>query len=147
MQWRMQLVWSVLEEDAPQLPVRTPGQVYEYAMKYCYKPSEMGQEIPWLLFLNKASEIYGSVELGKGGMDACVLDKRIVLKAAVDAMAYSVVLVHNHPTGNCLPSRADIEQTAEIRRALSAIGVQLTDHVVIGNNEFYSFSEERKWES
>lgn len=139
----MKLVWSVLREDAPQLPVRTPKQVYDYAMNYCYKPENMGQEVAFLLFLNSAGVIYGQHELAKGGLDAVVLDKRLVCKIAIDSMAHGIVVVHNHPTGNSAPSNADIEQTRGLKRALSAIGVSLLDHVIVGDKEFFSFSEDK----
>ena len=141
--YEMKLVWSVLMEDAPQLPVKTARQVYDYAMRYCYK-EPTGVEVLWMLFVDKAGTIYGQIELSKGGMEQVVIDRKIVAKSAIESMAKSVILVHNHPAGKSMPSVEDIKQTDAIRRALSAIDVPLLDHVIVGNNEFYSFAEERK---
>ena len=57
-------------------------------------------------------------------------------------MACGVILVHTHPSGNPLPSKADIEKTEELRQALNIFEIELLDHIIIGDNQYYSFSDE-----
>lgn len=144
MVYEIKVVRSVLKEDAPQLPVRTARAVYDYAMKHCYKSEEMWRESAWLLLLNKSGEVFGQFLLSTGGTDECNLDKKVVAKVAIDMMAAGVIIVHNHPSGNCLPSQTDIRQTADVKRALSLFDIQLLDHVVIGENEYFSFNDENR---
>jgi DNA repair protein RadC len=73
-----------------------------------------------------------------------VIDVRQILRAALDKGASSLILVHNHPTGNPTPSQADIRQTDALRKGAGAMGLALLDHVVVADDSFFSFSEDRR---
>lgn len=93
-----------------------------------------------MLTLNKVNEITGYFLLSVGGTSETVIDKKVVAKVAVGQLADGVILVHNHPSGSCLPSSADIEQTGELKKALNLLDILLVDHVIIGSGEYYSFA-------
>lgn len=145
--YEIKIVRCVLNEDAPEAVVRTAKDVVDYVKEHCFKPEYSWRDEVWVLLLNKAGRITDQFLLGLGGTAAVTMDKKAVANVAVEGLADAVVLVHNHPSGSCLPSQADIRQTAEVKKALSLFDIQLLDHVVLGDGEFYSFTEEKVWKS
>lgn len=143
--YEIKLVRSVLEEDAPGVIVSNPRHAVDYALANCYKPEDMWREYAWAIVLNKKNQVLGHFLLSVGGTDSTVIEKKTVAKVAIESMAGAVVLVHNHPSGDSRPSAADIKQTGEVKKALDLFDIQLLDHVVIGDGEFYSFSESIKF--
>lgn len=97
----------------------------------------------WVLFLNGKSRLIGKERISTGNLESTVIDTRKVLRRAIEKQSRHVILVHNHPEGSPEPSQADIRQTDILRRALAAVEVTLTDHVIIADNKFYSFAQER----
>ena len=81
--------------------------------------------------------------ISRGGMDSTSVDKRVILRRALDRKASGIILVHNHPSGSPCPSMEDIRQTKELGRALSSCDLHLVDHVIVAGKSFYSFSDER----
>ena len=81
--------------------------------------------------------------VSKGGLDSTSMDKRVILRRALDRKASGIILVHNHPSGNALPSVDDINQTREIGAALKTCDLQLLDHVIVSGRSYYSFSDEQ----
>ena len=76
----------------------------------------------------------------KGTVDHIPVYPREILKRALDLNASSVVMMHNHPSGDANPSNADIEATKEVRRLLETVGIQLVDHLILGHGQsVYSF--------
>lgn len=131
----------LLRQGSPK-PIMAASQAVDYAMRHLYKKEDMYREEAWLLFLDKKNNITGQFHLSTGGTDATVLDKKIVAYAAVNALANSVILIHNHPRGDCRPSQTDIRETGEIKKALSTLDINLLDHIIIGEGEFFSFQDE-----
>lgn len=76
-------------------------------------------------------------------MASTVIDKKIIVSKALDKKANGIILVHNHPSGNPRPGKADIEQTDSLRKALITFDISLIDHVIISDDSFFSFAEER----
>lgn len=102
----------------------------------------LGHEECWVVFLNKALFLLGRERISEGGIDFTSMDVREVLKAALDWKASGVVLVHNHPSGNPRPGRADISETERLRAALSTCDISLLDHVIVADDSFYSFADD-----
>ena len=78
-----------------------------------------------------------------GSLDATIMDVKTVLRRALDKKASGVVLVHNHPSGSAMPGQADIRQTGLLRKALQTCDIHLVDHVVVAEDCWYSFADER----
>lgn len=95
----------------------------------------------WALYLNRANRLIGKEKMSMGGVSSTVMDIRTILRRAVDKAASGIVLVHNHPSGNCTPGRTDIEQTAALREAAALLDISLIDHIVVAGNAYYSFSD------
>lgn len=141
--YELKLVRSVLKEGAP-FKVVTASDVIKYVEKNCQPKGDQWREQSWVLTLNAGHEITGHFLLSVGGTNATMFDKKIVAKVAVDQLADAIVIVHNHPSGNCMPSRSDIKETGDIKKALDLFGIDLLDHIIIADKEYYSFASEEK---
>ena len=97
----------------------------------------------WVLFLNRANRLIGQEMVSSGAQDVTLIDRRMILRRALEKSASAVIVVHNHPSGNPLPSVDDVEQTRELGKALKSCGLQLVDHVIVSGKSYYSFSDER----
>ena len=97
----------------------------------------------WALFLNRANYVLGRERMSVGGLDSTVLDSQAILRRALEKKASGVILVHNHPSGSALPGQADISQTGNLKKALQICGIQLVDHLIIGEDCWYSFADEQ----
>lgn len=96
----------------------------------------------WALFLNRANYLIGKEMLSRGGMSATVIDQKMVIIRAMEKKASSVIIVHNHPSGNPRPGMEDLKQTQRLREALKNVDLTLTDHVIICDDGYYSFAQE-----
>lgn len=96
----------------------------------------------WVLFLDASNHLIASEMMTTGGLDSTVLDCRMVVRRALELRAAALVLVHNHPSGNPVPGRADIVMTERLRGACKTFEISLLDHVIIADDCFYSFDEE-----
>ena len=97
----------------------------------------------WAIFLNRSHFVLGKEMITSGSLEKTVIDTARILRRAIEKQCVSVILVHNHPSGDPKPSQADIRQTEQVRRALAAVEITLLDHVIVCEDRFYSFSEEK----
>lgn len=95
-----------------------------------------------VLFLNQGNKVIGFFNVSKGGINCTSVDKRVIFAAALKACAVSVILAHNHPSGNLYPSQADIDLTKDLYKAGEILGIKVVDHLVISPDGFYSFADE-----
>jgi len=99
-------------------------------------------EVFAVVFLNRANKINHFEIISKGGITGTVADPRIILKKALEEDATSIVLCHNHPSGNLHPSRADEELTKKIKEAASYFDIKIIDHIIVSEDGYYSFADE-----
>jgi len=92
-------------------------------------------------FLNTKNQIIKVVTVSIGSLNASIVHPREILKPAIAASAASIVLVHNHPTGDPTPSREDVEFTRRFAKCGELMGIELLDHIVIGADRFLSLKE------
>ena len=95
-----------------------------------------------VMFLNRANRVLGIYELSEGGVTGTVADPRLLFAAALKANACALMIAHNHPSGNCKPSRADEELTQKIAAGAKLLDMKLLDHLLITTEEYYSFADE-----
>jgi len=100
------------------------------------------QEVMKLLMLNSKSRLIGESDISKGTVNASLITPRELFIEALQKNAVSIIILHNHPSGDPSPSREDRLITERIRQAGDLIGIELLDHIVIGNNCYISFSEQ-----
>jgi DNA repair protein RadC len=99
-------------------------------------------EVFAVLFLNKANKINHFEIISRGGITGTVADPRIILKKALEEDATSLVLCHNHPSGNLKPSKADEELTYKIKEAAKLIDIKIIDHIIVSEEGYFSFADE-----
>ena len=97
----------------------------------------------WVIFLNRANYVIHKEMISLGGMSSTVVDPRLVIRKALDKRACGIILVHNHPSGNPRPGQNDLEQTAAIKKASETFNISLLDHVIICDDMYFCFSEDK----
>ena len=97
----------------------------------------------WALFLNRANYLIGKELVSSGSLESTPLDTQKIVRRGIEKQCRHIILVHNHPSGQPRPGEADIRQTERLRKALSLMGISLMDHIVVAEEAFYSFAEER----
>ena len=93
------------------------------------------------IFLNRANKVIKVDQISKGGVSGTVTDVRIIFKNAVLLTASGVIVAHNHPSGNLNPSESDVKITRKIKEAGDILDVQLLDHLIIHDSDYYSFAD------
>ena len=101
------------------------------------------QEHMKLLMLNTKSKLIGETDISKGTVNASLVSPRELFIEALEKNAVSIILMHNHPSGDPTPSKNDILLTKRVTDAGNLIGIELLDHIIIGNNCYISFAEQR----
>jgi DNA repair protein RadC len=99
-------------------------------------------ESMFAVYLNRANKTIGFVRISQGGLSGTVVDIRIILKYAIESLASSVIICHNHPSGNHLPSEADKRVTTKLKQACDILEIKLLDHIIITSTDaYYSFAD------
>ena len=119
--------------------IRSSSDIAEYLRANI---KDYAYEVFSILFLNKANKINHFEIISRGGITGTVADPRIILKKALEQNATSIVLCHNHPSGNLKPSRADEELTVKIKEAAKYLDIRVMDHIIVSEEGYYSFSDE-----
>lgn len=96
----------------------------------------------WIILLNRRNTMIDKKRISMGGVSATIVDAKIVFKIALEALASSIILVHNHPSGHLKPSQADISLTRKLIAAGKSLDIKILDHIIIGNSGYYSFSDQ-----
>lgn len=106
------------------------------------------KEIARIIILNNANEVLKIQDLAYGGSNFACLEIKDIVELPIKMNAKKIILIHNHPSGNSTPSKADIDFTERIYEGASLLGIELVDHIIIGNNSYTSiFSELAKPEN
>ena len=103
---------------------------------------ELPHEEFWILYLNNANKIIEKVQISKGGITGTLVDVRITLKKALELGATSLILAHNHPSGNLNPSEADKQLTNKLKIAGESLDIKVLDHVIVTEKSYFSFADE-----
>ena len=96
----------------------------------------------WLLFLNRSNTVLGRHALSSGGVTGTVVDPKMIFKAALENRATSIIMCHNHPSGNLKPSEEDLRLTRKLAEAGKLMEIQVVDHLIVSQHGFFSFADE-----
>lgn len=124
-------------EETPTL--NTPDKVFA-TMRYHF--ADLQHEEFWAIYLNNAKRMISKIRISQGGVSATIVDPKIILRYAIENLATAIILVHNHPSGNLMPSREDDNQTERIAKAAKLFDIQLVDHLIVAAGNFYSYANE-----
>jgi DNA repair protein RadC len=103
--------------------------------------SDLAHEEFWILFLNRSNRVINRMKLSQGGISGTVTDVRMVMKKAIEYLASGIIVCHNHPSGNLNPSESDTKITLKIKEAGTLMDIQLLDHLIISDKDYYSFAD------
>jgi len=112
--------------------------VYEYF----HHLADLRSEEFWVMYLNRANKIITGQKISQGGITGTVADIRLIFKSALDNFACSIVLCHNHPSGNLAPSNEDKTLTQKIKQAGQMLDINILDHVIVSDAGYFSFADE-----
>ncbi len=104
--------------------------------------SDLPHEEFWVLILNRANQVVKEEYLSKGGISGTVVDVRLICKAAIENNASGIVIAHNHPSGQLTASEQDKSITKKLKEALKTFEIALLDHLIIGDQKYYSFADD-----
>jgi DNA repair protein RadC len=96
----------------------------------------------WIILLNRANKVLSSQKISQGGISGTVIDTRLIMKSAIEQLASSIILCHNHPSGQKQPSEQDKAITKKLKEAGKTMDIPILDHVIVTDNGFYSFADE-----
>ena len=105
---------------------------------------ELKYEECWAIYLTNSIRIVEHCRISQGGVQATVVDQKLIVKRALELLSPRIIIVHNHPSGSATPSQADMEITAKIKSATALFDIQLLDHIIISETESYSFKSNGK---
>lgn len=131
-----------LAEPDAQLQISSSHNVYDIMHPIL---ADLQHEEVWLLILNKANRVMRKIQLSKGGISDSVVDIRMIMKEAIDNLAVNIILCHNHPSGNTVPSPNDDDTTFRLRKAGQIMGIALLDHIIIADQSYYSYLDEGRF--
>lgn len=95
----------------------------------------------WVMFLDRANKSKMQYQISQGGISGTVIDVRLILKKGIELLASSLILAHNHPSGNLTPSDGDISITGKIKEAGEIMDISVLDHLIVSSSDYYSFAD------
>ena len=102
---------------------------------------DLSHEEFWILCLNRANEIIKIHQISSGGISGTVADPKLIFKVAIDHLASSIILIHNHPSGNLQASQADIALTEKVKNAGQTLEIPVLDHLIFTDEDYLSFAD------
>ena len=96
----------------------------------------------WILVLSRNNEVICKKRISQGGVSGTVADNKVIFKHVLDQLGSSLIIMHNHPSGNLTPSKADEKLTKKIKEASRSLDIQLLDHLIVNNEKYFSFADE-----
>lgn len=129
--WKTQAVGETKVLNSPS----ACAKYYQLDMKF------LEREVLKVAFLDLRKRIISDMTLTQGTVNSSLISVREILIEALRHRAVSIIMVHNHPTGDPYPSSCDIEVTDNVKNGCEAVGIKLEDHIIIGQNKYYSFRE------
>ena len=138
----VELIYKTTVKASERPKISSVKDCYQLLKKLWNENTIEMQEQFKVLLLNRSNKVIGVYEASSGGLTGTVADPRLILAAAIKSLAVSIILSHNHPSGNLKPSRADEELTQKIKVAASYHDIRVIDHIIITSEGYYSFADE-----
>lgn len=129
----------LLQESLEMPTIKSSNDAYQLLSPMM---GDLPHEEFWIVMLNRANKIITRYNVSKGGLTGTVIDVRLILKKALEVYAASMIISHNHPSGNLSPSDADIKITKKIKEAGQIMDIPVLDHIIVTDNGYFSFADE-----
>ena len=118
--------------------IRSSKDVYD---RLALKMADLGHEEFWILLLRRSNAVMSEVMISRGGLTGTVADPKVIFSKALAMRAAGIVAIHNHPSGNSKPSRADRELTKNLQWAGKMLDCPLLDHLIVAGDDYFSFAD------
>jgi len=128
-----------LEEALEQKKISSSQSIFEIMQPVI---GELPHEEFWIIYLNNSNKVIEQFQISKGGITGTLVDVRITLKKALEVGAVSIILVHNHPSGNLKASEADKQLTKKLQTAAESLDIKVLDHIIVTEKSYLSFADE-----
>jgi DNA repair protein RadC len=122
--------------------ISSSAEAFQVLKAFYPKETVYVQETFIVLYLNRANRVLGGYKMSQGGLTGTVVDIRLLLSVALKTLSTGLILSHNHPSGNLMPSHADQELTSRIKQACNVMELKLLDHLILTEELYYSFADE-----
>lgn len=128
-------------EKGKQVIIKSSLDAYQVLKSYV---EDLPHEEFWILLLNRRHQVLFAQFISRGGISGTVVDAKLIFKPALEKSASSIILCHNHPSGNLQPSKQDLQLTDKLKNAGQCLDIQVIDHLIITSNEYFSFADAGK---
>ena len=126
-------------EPTKKLIIKSSQDVYDLITP---ELQDLSHEEFWVLLLRRNNSVIKKERISQGGVSGTVVDAKIIMKKALEELASSIILIHNHPSGNLKPSQADIQLTRKLKDGGNVLDIPILDHVIFTDQGFLSFADE-----
>ena len=133
----IELVYKSKVKPSERPKIITSKDAHQVFIKYWDENKIELVEQFYAMFLNRANKVLGIYHLSSGGITGTVADPRLLFTAALKLSACCIILAHNHPSSNLLPSRADRDLTEKLKQAGRLLDIILLDHIIIAEGKLY----------
>ncbi|MEQ1588044.1 MAG: JAB domain-containing protein [Cyclobacteriaceae bacterium] len=138
----IQLIYKTTVKPSQRLKITTSKDAYEiFLTTWDTCKIEFVEQFKVLL-LNRANKVLGIVEISTGSSGGTVADPKIIFASALKANASSLIMAHNHPSGNLAPSQSDIQLSRKVREGGKYLEIQVLDHIIVTQEGFLSMADE-----
>lgn len=127
-----------LQETPVQIVIKSSNDVF-----LCMQPllGDLNHEEFWVLFLSNSNKVLHKKMMSSGGQTGTLIDSKLVFKTALEFSAVALILVHNHPSGKLIPSKADKQMTERIVAGGETLSIKVLDHLIVTEKDYYSFAD------
>jgi DNA repair protein RadC len=137
----IQLSYKITVKPSSRPKIRTSKDTYEILLESWDDSRIEFVEQFKVMFLNRANKVLGIFEVSTGGVAGTVADPKVIFAAAIKTNASGMILSHNHPSGNLIASKSDIELTKRLKEGGRLLEIELLDHVIISTEGYFSFAD------
>jgi DNA repair protein RadC len=127
--------------NAEKTTVKNSFDAYAHMQQYL---EHLSHEEFWIVTLNRKNTIINAYKISEGGITATIVDQRKLFKLALDDKSTGIILYHNHPSGNNVPSEADDALTKKIINAGKLLDINVIDHIIVAQSSYYSYADHGK---
>lgn len=128
------------ESDIPMDKIHTSMDAAKYIKRFYFDDIEVYESF-FMLMLNRSNTTVAYAKISQGGTVGTVVDIKLIAKYALDSLCQSVILAHNHPSGNTKPSDQDMAITKKVQEALTLFDIKILDHVILTKDGYYSCAD------
>nr|WP_319572031.1 JAB domain-containing protein [uncultured Draconibacterium sp.] len=139
----VKLTYSTKVRASERYSITSPDDLYKFLRNYVFDPETIElRESFKLILLNRANKVLGFSSLFEGGISSTVADIRMIMQTALLANACSIIVAHNHPSGQLKASDADKQITTKIKEAGAFLDITLLDHIIVTTADYFSLANE-----